>query len=182
MRPLQTVLAVSLVLGSSSLLGQPLDKTQLAVWANEAIVATYSYDYKNYLQRQREIAKYFSADAWIAYSRALNESKLPEAVQKNAYTVQAVATLPPEIKSVGDKKWQATMPILVIYKNPQYQQKQSLDVTLNFGEAPKGQGVRGLSISSLQARVSVPPCECTAKASEESQSPNASPAETTPAQ
>jgi hypothetical protein len=136
------------------------DNTQLAVWANEAIVATYSYDYKNFLLRQKEIAKYFTAQGWIAYSTALNAAKLPETVQKNSYFVSAVATLPPEIKVINSTQWQATMPLLVLYKNPQYQQTQQLLITIHFIPAPAGQGVRGLAIASLQAKVIEAPCKC----------------------
>ncbi len=143
------------------------DNTQLAVWANEAIVATYTYDYKNFLSRQKEIAKYFTAEGWTAYSDALNNAKLPEIIQKNAYFVSAVATLPPEIKSISSAHWIASMPLLVVYKNPQYQQKQNLLVTIHFIPAPSGQGVRGLSIVSLQSKVIEPPCLCQAASSTE---------------
>ena len=136
------------------------DDTQLAVWTNEASVATYTYNYQNYLARQQQIAQYFTSDGWIAYSKALNDSKLPDAVQQNAYYVSAVATLPPTIKTLGTNQWQATMPLLVVYKNPQYQQKQTLAITLNFTSAPTGQGVRGLAITSLQAKVTQPACKC----------------------
>ncbi|STX27647.1 IcmL/DotI homolog [Legionella beliardensis] len=136
------------------------DDTQLAVWANEAIVATYTYSYSNFIQRQRDIARYFTAQGWTAYSNALNASKLPEAIMKNNYFVSAVATMPPAVKSLGQGQWQATMPVLVVYKNPQYQQKQTLEVTINFNQAPSGQGVRGLAINSLKAKVIEPPCEC----------------------
>lgn len=136
------------------------DKTQLSVWANEAIIATYTNDYKNYLQEQKRIAKYFTSSGWITYSKALNDSKLPESIQKNQYVVSAVALLPPEIKSLDSTHWRATMPVLVVYKNPQYQQRQTLEVVLDFSEAPADQGVRGLSINSLQAKVTEPPCQC----------------------
>lgn len=145
---------------ASQLLNAAPNKTELAVWANEAIVATYSYDYKNYLQEQKEIAKYFTAEGWIAYTKALNDSKLPDSVQKNNYFVSAVATQPPEITAVDPSHWQAVMPILVVYKNPEYQQQQNLKVTLTFSTAPAGQGVRGLTINSLQTTVSEPPCQC----------------------
>lgn len=136
------------------------DNTQLAVWANEAIVATYTYDYKNFLPRQKEIAKYFTAAGWTAYSTALNAAKLPEMVRANSYYVSAVATLPPEIKMLAPNQWQAKMPLLVVYRNPQYQQKQTLEVTITFTQAPAGQGVRGFAITSLQAKMSEPPCQC----------------------
>ena len=138
-----------------------VDNTQLSVWVNEAIVATYTYDYKTYLPRQKEIASYFTAKGWIAYSKALQDSKLPEAVQKNAYYVSAVATMPPKITLVRDGYWQAVMPLLVVYQNPQYQQKQNIEITLQFVAAPSGQGVRGLAITSLQTKpIKTPDCKC----------------------
>ncbi|MDP1603507.1 MAG: DotI/IcmL family type IV secretion protein [Legionella sp.] len=150
---------VSSVLWATTSFAAP-NETQLAVWANEAIVATYTFNYQNFMARQREIAKYFTAEGWTTYSTALLDSQLPDAVAKNKYYVSAVATLPPEIKTLGENHWQATMPLLVIYKNPQYQQKQTLKVIINFGVAPSGQGVRGLSINNLQSSVSESPCEC----------------------
>ena len=141
------------------LFAQP-DATQLSVWANEAVVATYTYNYKNFITQQRTIAKYFTASGWINYSAALNASQLPEMIQKNAYFVSAVALLPVELKTIDEQHWQAKMPLLVIYKNPQYQQKQTLEVTIQFTIAPSGQGVRGLAITSLKSTLSVNPCQC----------------------
>ncbi|MGQ3889324.1 DotI/IcmL family type IV secretion protein [Legionella sp. CNM-1927-20] len=147
------------------------DNTQLAVWANEAIVSTYTYSFNNFIQRQREIARYFTAQGWTSYSNALNASKLPEVVAKNNYFVSAVATMPPEVKKLGQNQWQATMPLLVVYKNPQFQQKQTLEVTIYFSQVPNNQGVRGLAINALQARVIEPPCECQPSKKTDAQQP-----------
>lgn len=136
------------------------DKTQLAVWANEAIIATYTFDYKNYLQEQKEIAKYFTSQGWINYSKALNDSKLPDAVQKNMYEVSAVATHPPILSNIDSSHWLVTMPILVVYKNPQYEQQQQLKVQLGITTAPAGQGVRGFAITSLTSLETGAPCKC----------------------
>jgi hypothetical protein len=140
------------------------NNTALVVWANEAIVATYTYNYQNFLERQKQIAFYFTAEGWIAYSNALNASKLPDTVKKNAYDVSAVATLPPMIKSVGNNAWQAKMPLLVVYKNPQYLQKQTLNITINFTTVASGQGIRGYAITSMTSTIATPPCQCTADA------------------
>lgn len=149
---------VSLLL--SQFAGATPDRTELAVWVNEAIVATYTFNYKTYIQDQKEIAKYYSSDGWIAYSKALNASKLPDAIQKNQYDVTAVATQPPRLVTLDPTHWQAIMPILVVYQNPEYQQRQNLKVVLRFSAAPAGQGVRGLSIESIQTTVTSPPCQC----------------------
>nr|WP_232048552.1 DotI/IcmL family type IV secretion protein [Legionella adelaidensis] len=138
----------------------------MSVWVNEAIIATYTFDYQNFLTQQKEIAKYFTSEGWINYSNAFNNSKLPEAVQQNKYFVSAVALMPPVVKEVGKNHWQGIMPTLVVYKNPQYEQKQTLEVTINFAIAPGGQGVRGLAITSLQSKTVSPPCQCPAGESE----------------
>lgn len=149
------------------------EQVQLSVWVNEAIVTTYTYSYKNYLENQKKIAKYFTADGWMAYSNALNASKLPEAVQKNLYSVSSVATEPPVITNIDPTHWKASMGLLVVYQNPQYQQRQTLKVTINFMVAPSGQGVRGYSITSLQSTVTKPSCKCAVE--EESTPPATSP-------
>lgn len=139
------------------------NNTELAVWANEAIVATYTYNYKNFLDQQKEIAKYFTAKGWTDYSNAINAAQLPELVKKNSYFVSAVATSPPEVGPFAPNAWKAVMPLLVVYKNPQYQQQQTLSVTIYFKEVPSNQGVRGLAIESIQTKVAKPPCQCEAQ-------------------
>ena len=137
-----------------------LDTTQLSVWANEAVVATYTYNYQNFITQQKTIAKYFTASGWTGYSTALNKAELPQMVQKNSYFVSSVALLPVELKTIDANHWQATMPLLVVYKNPQYQQKQTLEVTIQFETAASGQGVRGLAISNLISKTTQKPCQC----------------------
>ncbi len=87
-------------------------------------------------------------------------------MQQNAYFVSAVATWPVEIKAIDSSHWQAVMPVLVVYKNPQYQQKQTLEVTIHFTQVPSG--VRGLAMTSLQAKVSEPACECKSSTDDQS--------------
>ncbi len=136
--------------------------SELSVWVNEAIVATYTYDFQNFIPQQRTIARYFSSEGWLAYSHAINKAHLPETVQKNNYFVSAVAQMPPHIINSDSTHWQASMPVLVVYKNPQYQQKQMLNVKIYFSTADTGQGVRGLVIDSLQANETAAPCVCQA--------------------
>lgn len=136
------------------------DPVQLLVWANEAIIKTYSYTYSNYLPAQKETAQYFTSDGWIAYTKALNASKVPEEVQKNLYTVSAVATAPPVLNTVDATHWTVTMPVLVQYQNPQYQQQQNLNIVLGITLSSSGQGVRGFAITSFQSHAITPPCRC----------------------
>jgi hypothetical protein len=137
-----------------------MDSAQMSVWVNEAIVETYTYDYNNYLEREKVISHYYTIKGWIAYTGALNQSKLLETVKKNLFTVNAVATLPPAIKQIDAEHWEAMMPLLVVYKNAQLQEKQTLEVILNFVKANPNEGVRGLAVTSIQTKKSTPLCQC----------------------
>lgn len=140
---------------------QPSDlDAALNVWANEAIVSAYTLNDTQFLEKQKQTARYFTATAWINYSKAFQASKLQEAIIKNHYTVNAVALAPPTIQTLGNQQWQATMPILVVYQNPSYEQKQTLTVTINFMRVPQNQGVRGLAITLFQSKETTPPCSC----------------------
>ncbi len=132
---------------------------QPAVWANEAIIASYTLDHEHFIEQEKALAKYFTSAGWVDYSQAMQASNLPLQIKANTYVVTAVATLPPTLKSMPNGGWEATMPILVLYKNPAYSQKQDLNVVLKFVESTT-QGVRGFAIQSLKSTVITPPCQC----------------------
>lgn len=135
-------------------------KAKLTVWVSEAVVTTYTFDHKDFLKQQKQIAKYFTAEGWINFSKALKDSKIPEDVKKNSYYVTAVPTMTPEIKKLSGNEWQAVISVLVIYKNPSYKQKQNLKVTVEFVQTEK-EGVNGFAISRIRTIVTEPPCRCT---------------------
>ena len=135
--------------------------TILSVWVNEAIVTTYTFSADNFLERQKEIAKYFTTQGWINYTKAMLAAKLQESVEKNSYAVSAVALLPPKITYLSKThEWQANMPLLVLYKNQEYQQKQTLEVVVTFVSAKPEEGVRGLVLTSFNTTVATPACRC----------------------
>ncbi|MCX7115551.1 MAG: DotI/IcmL family type IV secretion protein [Gammaproteobacteria bacterium] len=132
---------------------------QLSIWSNEALISIYTYDYQHYLSQQRAIARYFTLTGWTDYSKALIAAGVPKSVQDNHFTVSSVALEPPEVAPYEGGMWKAQMPILVVYKNAQVEQKQRLIVTIYFKEVPTG-GMQGLAIERLQSIVKDPPCSC----------------------
>jgi len=69
--------------------------------------------------------------------------------------VTAVATNAPVILSQGATqgiyRWQVSMPLLVIYQDPNTQAKQNLLVTMDIVRTKEFIGTRGLGISSFIA-------------------------------
>ena len=138
-----------------------VSEPELSVWINQVIVEAYTLSADNLLYRQKDIAKYFTSAAWIEYTKALQTSKLNDSILKNNYTVSAVALLPPAIKVLKeDTEWQGTMPLLVLYKSKDYQQKQTLTVVITLTKAKAGEGVRGLAVTSFTTTVGQSPCRC----------------------
>lgn len=157
----QKLLTLLLTIMASTAFGAN-DTLKLSVWANEAIVSAYSYNYNNLIARQKETARYFTSNAWIKYSQAQLKSGLMNSVKKNYYNVSAVATMPPTVKDKGtvqgQQTWEITMPILAVYKNPQYQQKQYLSVTLMVIKQATGE--RGLAITQfISKQLQAPKCD-----------------------
>jgi hypothetical protein len=107
-----------------------------STWVNQAIVSTYTFNDDNIVQRHKTIAHYFSSQGWIAYLKALEQSKLLDTVKKEKFHVSAVALSPPTIQSRGTSQWQATMPLLVEYKNASMKQQQQLLVTVVYETSP----------------------------------------------
>ena len=145
-----------------------VSEASISVWSNEAIITAYTYDYKNIINRQKATAKYFTTQAWINYSQALSKSGLLQTVKTNRYNVSAVATMPPKIIRSniikGKQNWQIEMPILAVYKNPQFQQKQYLNIKLTIESSNPGSGTRGLAITSFIAKKTpAPKCPNTDK-------------------
>ncbi len=149
---------ITLVVSINSFAGQEnLDKK---IWAHQAILASYQVHYNTYLADQKAIAKYFTLDAWKKYLQVLNKINYQQYLEKNNFRVDAVALKPIALSDLGQGHWQASMPVLVEYKNPQYSQLQTIQVTLQFKPAPSGQGVAGYQIVSYAAKSIDKPCKC----------------------
>lgn len=115
----------------------PKPDVAVKVFANTAIVSVYDFSYKNIVSSHKQAAVYFSGTGWIALTKAFQSADLLGTVVKHRYEVSAVATRPPKITDKGLKdsgyQWQVDMPIMVVFKNDDYQQVQYLDVTATVG-------------------------------------------------
>lgn len=135
----------------------------LKVWVNEAIINTYTFNDANLLERQKDMAQYFTPQAWKVYLDVLNKSNILTQVQSQHYEVSAVATLPPSItENPSTHSWQAQMPILVSYKNKEQKQTQNLEIQLEIIKSDSSNN-RGYAIIKYEAKILNHPCTCQAQ-------------------
>lgn len=151
----------TLLLGLSLLTGivsaadspPPISNTSLLVWANEAVIKVYSYDFANFAAQLQGVSDYFTTDAWHAYTDAVSKAKTLDTVTSNKLTVSAVALKPPVIKEqkpIGaNYQWKVEMPTLVNYESPNTTKQQKLMIELVISTVAAPQGVRGLAIQSF---------------------------------
>lgn len=153
-----TILFAANILSVSGLWAQePISQnTKLSVWANEAIVETYTYSFKDQRARFKSIAKLYTAKGWKSFLDAVESSKLVDTINQYKYSVRAVALAPPSIKnnpkSGKVKSWLISMPTLVYFDNPTQPQRQYLDVNLTVDYAPS-RGERPFAINRFVAKL-----------------------------
>lgn len=154
--------AFGFIIFASPAFSQEKTKNTLAqsLWASQVISSVYHYDYQHYLADQKKIARYFSAKAWIDYTKANLSVKLPQLVQQNQWTVRSVPIAPPTIKALPQAHWQANMPVMVAYKNAQQVQYQTMQVQVQFSTAPPDASGNQWRVVSFKATPLQPSCKC----------------------
>lgn len=131
----------------------------LQVWTNEAIINLYTFSDKNWTDRQQDMATYFYPDAWKTYLAAMHQSNILKLVTEKHMTVAAVATLPPNIKTIDSTHFSAIMPVLVSYTNQNFTQTQNLTVQLDIIKSSEST-TRGYAITQFHATIDSSPCTC----------------------
>lgn len=134
---------------------------ELQNWVVEAVVATYSYDYVNYRRQLQSAQKYFTAYGWSKYMAALTASNNLLGVERNKYVIDAKVVARPRMIAQaylqGALAWKFTMPLLVTYSMPPYDDSPNskfsnpLTVTVIVQRQPILQSYQGLGIVQLIA-------------------------------
>ena len=131
----------------------------MQIWVNQAIVNVYTFSYKDLPQRQKDMAAYFTPDAWKAFLDAMNQSNIITQTTKSQLTVSAVATLPPTIKSIGKNLYEAQMPILVSFTGSTGTEVQHLIIKLHIFKT-ENSGFGEFALNQFQASIDKAPCSC----------------------
>ncbi|MBS0359405.1 MAG: type IVB secretion system apparatus protein IcmL/DotI [Proteobacteria bacterium] len=104
----------------------PLDRpnqsdSAVLQWANQAAIASYTYNFVNYRQELQAASEFFTTTGWKNFLDELDASNTLDAVKAKRLIVSAVATQAPVIleKGVieGRYSWRVQMPILVTFQS-----------------------------------------------------------------
>jgi intracellular multiplication protein IcmL len=122
-------------------------------WANQAAIATYTYNFVNYRSELQASSGFFTADGWDQFLNALQQSNNLDAVKAKKLIVSAVATRAPIIlqKGIlnGSYAWRVQMPILVTYQSASEFSQQNNVVTMLITRVSTLNSPRGIGIAQF---------------------------------
>jgi intracellular multiplication protein IcmL len=122
-------------------------------WANQAAVASFSYNFVNYHDELLAASTYFTTTGWQQFVDALQQSGNLDAVKSKKLIVSAVATRAPIIlqKGIlnGSFSWRVQMPILVTYQSASEFTQQNNVVTMLITRISTLESPRGIGISQF---------------------------------
>lgn len=122
-------------------------------WANQAAIASFTYNFVNYRDELQASSGFFTPEGWDQFLNALQQSNNLDAVKAKKLIVSAVATRAPIIlqKGVlnGSFSWRVQMPILVTYQSASEFTQQNNVVTMLITRVSTLNSPRGIGISQF---------------------------------
>lgn len=134
-------------------LDQPnLPPSALLQWANQAAVASFTFDFEHYQDQLLGARNFYTPDGWSSFMNALQTKVLPTVIAKKV-VLTSVATGAPVILEQGDfdgiYTWKVQMPMLVNYQSASALQQQTMMITLIVERVSTLDAYRGIGISSI---------------------------------
>lgn len=122
-------------------------------WANQAAIASFSYNFVNYRSELQAASGFFTSDGWTQFLSALQDSNNLDAVKAKKLIVSAVATRAPIILQKGPLNgrytWRVQMPILVTYQSASEFSQQNNVVTMLITRVSTLNSPRGIGIAQF---------------------------------
>lgn len=122
-------------------------------WANQAAIASFSYNFVNYREELTAASIYYTDDGWQQFMEQLQQSGNLDAVKAKKLIISAVATSAPTIlqKGIlnGTYSWRVQIPLLVTYQGASGLTPQNFVLTLLVTRISTLESPRGIGISQV---------------------------------
>ena len=129
-----------------------LSERQLLQFAQEAAVASYTFDFVNYRKQLSELSSYYTKEGYGEYIDALTRSNL-DIVTRRKYVVSAVASGAPIVSRSGLRQgvyaWEVQMPMSVVYQSSAERADQKFVVKMMLMRMPTTENPRGVGVHQI---------------------------------
>lgn len=145
---------------------QPLNEPNMSnnaisSWANEAVMAVYSFNFIDYRQALSRAQDYFTPEGWQQFLSSLQSSNTLAMVLSQKLIVTAVPTQAPVILDQGllsgTYAWKIQEPVLVTYQSASMTQPQALTIVMTIERMSTLNNPKGVGISQFVAIQGGPP-------------------------
>lgn len=128
-----------------------VDKAKVVAWANTAATEIMTFGFHDYRQRLSYVgAKYFTEDGWASFTKALEKSRIIEAIEGS----QQVVTAAPAAAGVVIKEglennvytWVLQLPMIITYTAGTKTQSTRTVLTLRIVRVPTLKNPEGIGI------------------------------------
>lgn len=143
-------------------LNQPnMQDNELLLWATEAAVSAYTFNFVNYRKALQDIRMYFTKTGYQYFIKALRDSNNLEAVQNKKLVVSAAPTGAPIIlkkgiyndgSPLGVYGWTVQIPMVLTYQSANEQFKQNITLDMLITRLPTLDSPKGVGIASFVVR------------------------------
>lgn len=132
-----------------------LSHPALVSWAAQAATEVMTFGFHDYRTRLQESSRHFTRDGWQSFTRALQDSGVIEAVNKNRQVVTATPRSAPIIRSEGIKdgryQWEIEIPMLINFQLGASSRTNSQIVRLIVVRVPRLESPSGIGIQQWVA-------------------------------
>lgn len=122
-------------------------------WANQAAIASYTYNFVNFQNELKAASVYYTNTGWQQFMSALEQSNNLNVLRAKKLIVSAVATRAPIILEKGMLNgryaWRVQMPMLVTYQSASEFSQQNIVVTMLISRISTIESPRGIGISQI---------------------------------
>lgn len=127
-----------------------LSRPALLSWAAQSVTETLTFGFNDYRRRLQESSRHFTRRGWGSFVKALDDSGIIEAVEKNRQVITAAPRSAPTILAEGVMdgvyQWQVEMPMMMTYQFGQTQRNMVLNIRINIVRLPKLESPNGIGI------------------------------------
>ncbi|MBK67258.1 MAG: type IV secretion protein IcmL [Rickettsiales bacterium] len=132
-------------------LNQPnLSDAALLSWVAQAATETMTFGFHDYKRRLQDSSQYFTRRGWESFTKALQSSRIIEAVEARQQVISAVPGSAPVIVQEGiinnQYRWVVEMPLVVTYKSGSSSRPDSMMVRLTIVRVPTLDNPSGVGI------------------------------------
>ncbi len=132
-----------------------LPQSAILEWGNQAAIAAYTLDFRNYVKQFTAVRPYFSDEGWEAFRAGVKKNVIPK-LTENQLRATAVARQPPILLEQGSLNgrytWRVEIPMLVSYQGASGEpQKQNMSVRMTIVRMKEYMNPRGIGIVQFYA-------------------------------